>query len=341
MDNLTLPPEGVFELGDLHLECGVTLPNARIAYKTHGQLNAGKTNAILYPTPYPAHHGDIEWLIGAGKALDPDRYFIIVADQLGNGLSSSPSNTPAPFDRGRFPALAIRDDVSAQHRLVTEGFGITKLALVVGWSMGAEQTFQWAVSHPKMMERIVAFCGTAKTTPHNWVFLNSARSALITDSAWKNGDYIDPPVRGVRAFSHVYSGWAVSQPFYKRELYRRLGFTTLDEFISGFWEKRYGRRDANNLLTMLGKWQRNDVGATPGFDGSLHSALGSITAKATVLSGETDLYFTPADIEAEAAMIPGARYRMIPSIWGHMAGSGLNPDDSAFIDAAIRELLKR
>jgi len=107
-DHASLPAEGVFELGDMRLESGVTLPKAAIGYKTHGQLNAARSNVILYPTPYPAQHGDIEWLIGRGKALDPDKYFIIVLDQLGNGLSSSPSNTPAPFDRTRFPVITIR-----------------------------------------------------------------------------------------------------------------------------------------------------------------------------------------------------------------------------------------
>ncbi len=336
-----LPSEGVFELGDLRLESGATLPNAKIAYKTHGRLNGAKSNVILYPTSYAAQHGDIEWLIGSGKALDPEKHFIIVLDQLGNGLSSSPSNTPAPFDRMRFPAITIRDDVSAQHKLVTAGFGIQRIALVTGWSMGAQQTFQWAVSHPDMVERIAPFCGTAKTTPHNFVFLQSLRSALTTDVAWMKGDYQNQPVQGVRAFSHVYAGWAFSQPFYKQQLYRQLNFNSLEDFISGFWEQRYARRDANNLLSMVRTWQLNDVGATPGFGGSLDSALRSIKAKAVVMAGQTDLYFTAADIEAEAGQIPGARFVTIPSIWGHMAGLGLNQVDNQFIDKEIRALLAR
>jgi homoserine O-acetyltransferase len=334
-----LPREGVFELGDLRLESGMTLPNAKLGYKTHGRLNAAKSNVILYPTPYPAQHGDIEWLIGPGKALDPDRSFIIVLDQLGNGLSSSPSNTPSPLDRMRFPTITIRDDVAAQHRLVTSGFGIRQVALVTGWSMGAQQTFQWAASHPEMVARIAPFCGTAKTTPHNDVFLQGVGSALMADAAWMDGNYQDQPVKGVRAFSHVYAGWAFSQPFYKQELYRQLGFGSLEDFIAGFWEKRYARRDANNLLSMIRSWRLNDLGQTPGFGGSLERALGAIKAKATVMAGQTDLYFTPADIEADAACIPGARFRVIPSVWGHMAGAGLNPADSQFIEKEIKALL--
>lgn len=331
--------EGVFDLGDLRLDCGVVLPNAKIGYKTHGRLNADKSNVILYPTPFPAHHSDIEWLIGPGKALDPDKYFIIALDQLGNGLSSSPSNTPPPFDRMNFPPLAIRDDVAAQYRLVSEGFGVSTVALVCGFSMGAQQAFQWAVSHPDMVERIAPYCGTAKTTPHNWVFLESAASALMADAAWMDGNYQQQPANGVRAFSHVFAGWAVSQPFYKHELYRPLGFNSLADFMTGFWEKRYAQRDANNLLAMLRKWQGNDVGATPGFGGDHERALRSIKAKALVMAGQTDLYFTPPDIEADAACIPGARYRVIPSLWGHLAGTGLDPADAQFLHREIKALL--
>ena len=333
------PGEGLFELGDTVLQSGETLRNAKIAYKTHGRLAADKSNVILYPTPYSAQHSDIEWLIGPGKALDPDKYFIVVLDQLGNGASSSPSNTPPPQDHSRFPTVTNLDNVAAQFRLVTEKFGVDKIALIVGWSMGAQQTFQWAVSHPDMVERISPSCGTARTTPHNTVFLEGLRGTLTLDAAWLNGDYENPPVAGIRAFARVYAGWGFSQPFYKRELYRQMGFGSLEEFLTGFWEKRFLRRDANNLLSMLRTWKLNDVGATPGFDGSLERALGSIKAKATVMVGQTDLYFPPDDAEAEAAMIPGARYRVIPSVWGHQAGNGLNPEDAQFVEAEIKKLL--
>lgn len=331
--------EGVFGLGDLALESGVILRNAKLAYKTHGQLNADKSNVVLYPTQYAAQHGDIEWLIGPGRALDPGRYFVIVLDQLGNGLSSSPSNTAPPHDRKHFPTITIRDNVAAQHRLVSEEFGIHRVALIVGFSMGAQQAFQWAASHPDMVERIAPWCGTAKTTPHNAVFLEGLQAALTADSAWMEGEYADQPVRGLCAFARVYAGWGFSQPFYRQELYRQLGFDSLSDFVTGYWEKRYLRRDANNLLSMLRTWQLNDLGATPGFGGNLDRALGAIKAKATVMAGQTDLYFIPEDMEAEAAHIPGARFRVIPSLWGHMAGGGLNAEDAQFIEAEIKALL--
>jgi len=333
------PGEGLFDLGNFVLQSGATLREAKLAFKTHGRLNADKSNAIVYPTPYSAHHSDIEWPIGPGKALDPEKYFIIVPDMLGNGLSSSPSNTPPPYDRARFPRVTVQDNVAAQHRLVTEGFGVSRIALVVGWSMGAQQTFQWAASHPDMVARIAPFCGTAKTTPHNLVFLEGIKAALTTDAAWMDGWYEKQPSRGIRAFARVYAGWGLSQPFYKQELYRQLGFSSLEDFLIGFWERRFLRRDANNLLAMLWTWEHNDLGATPGCGGELERALGSIRAKALVMAAETDLYFTPQDIEDEASHVPDATFRIIPSVWGHQAGNGLNSVDSAYIDAALKDLL--
>ncbi|GAA5140561.1 hypothetical protein GCM10023320_78370 [Pseudonocardia adelaidensis] len=213
-------PHHVHEIPDLTLACGSTLRPARIAYQTYGTLNAAKDNAIVYPTWYSGRHWDNEWLIGEDKALDPNRWFIIVPNMLGNGLSSSPSNTPPPWDRARFPQIAVRDNVAAQHRLVTEVFGIEKLALVLGWSMGAGQTYQWAVSHPEMVQRILPFCGSARTAPHNRVFLDSLRYALRADAAFAEGWY-EPdalPVRGLRAFARIYAGWGFSQAFYWDEV---------------------------------------------------------------------------------------------------------------------------
>ena len=130
----------VFNLGDVVLQRGATLRDAKLAYKTYGTLNEEKSNAIVYPTWYSGRHWENEWLIGEGMALDPNEYFIIVPNMLGNGLSSSPSNTPPPYDKARFPNVTVYDNVSVQHKLVTELFGIERLALVTGWSMGAGQT---------------------------------------------------------------------------------------------------------------------------------------------------------------------------------------------------------
>ena len=331
----------IFELGDVRLSTGQTLRAAKLAYKTYGTLNEDKSNAIVYPTWYSGQHQDNEWLIGEGMALDPNKYFIIVPNMLGNGLSSSPSNTPAPHDGARFPNVTFYDQVEQQHRLVTEQFGIEKLALVTGWSMGAGQTYQWAVSYPDMVERALPFCGSSKTSEHNIVFLEAVKYAIYTDAAWQDGMYASQPVKGLRAVGRVYAGWGLSQAFYWQKLYAQSPFdyATLEDFLVGFWEGFFLAKDANNRLTMAWTWQNGDIGNTPGFDGDHERALASIKAKMIVMPGEKDLYFPPEDEEYAVRHIPGAELRVIPGVWGHFAGGGVNPDDTAFINAALTELL--
>jgi homoserine O-acetyltransferase len=330
----------VYEIPDFTLECGVTLRPARVAYKTYGTLNADRSNAIVYPTWYSGRYWENEWLIGPDMALDPAEWFIIVPNMLGNGLSSSPSNTPPPHDRARFPRVNVRDNVQSQYRLVTEHFGIERLALVLGWSMGAGQTYQWAVSHPEMVPRALPFCGSSRTSPHNVVFLEGVKGALTADGAFRGGWYDEQPVTGLRAAARVYAGWGFSQAFYWDEVWREMGYTSLEDFLVGFWEGFFlDGRDANNLLCMLDTWQQGDVGATPGCGGDLQAALGAITARMIVMPAEKDLYFPPEDERWAARFIPNAELRVIPGVWGHFAGGGANPMDTAFIDRAVRELL--
>jgi homoserine O-acetyltransferase/O-succinyltransferase len=329
----------IFELGDVRLQMGETLRDAKLAYRTYGSLNEAKSNAIVYPTWYSGQHYDNEWLIGEGMALDPARYCIIVPNMLGNGLSSSPSNTPPPYDRARFPRVTVYDNVSVQHRLVTEQFGIQRLQLVTGWSMGAGQTYQWALSHPEMVPRILPFCGSARTSRHNFVFLEGVKVALTADAAFQEGWYDKPPTKGLRAMARVYAGWGYSQAFYWEELYAQLGYSSLEDFLVSFWEGFFLKKDANNLLTMLWTWQHGDLSATPGFNGDLERALGAIRAKAIVMPAEKDLYFPPEDNAYEVRHMPDAELRVIPGVWGHFAGGGVNPTDTKFIDDSLKELL--
>ncbi len=331
-----------FELGDVALQSGAILPSAQLAYKTFGTLNGRKDNAIVYPTWYSGQHPENEWLIGPGKALDPGKYFIIIPNMFGNGLSTSPSNAAPPAARGGFPGITLYDNVRQQHRLVTERFGIETLALVTGWSMGAQQTYQWAALYPDMVERIAPFCGSAKTSRHNFVFLEGVKAALTADAAWADGWYDSPPEKGLRAMARVYAGWGFSQAFYRQKLDLTLGFASLEDFLVGFWENLFLSRDAGNLMAMLWTWQHGDISANELYQGNFERALAAITAKAIVMPGQTDLYFPPEDNEYEVAHMPNAEFRPIPSVWGHCAGCmGINPPDGKFIDDALKELLDR
>ena len=328
-----------FLLGDFHLESGATLPDARLAYVTYGTLNTTRTNAILLPSWYGGDHHGYDFLIGPDKALDPARHFIIATDQFADGLSSSPSNTPPPFTGPDFPQIAIRDNVSATHRLITETFGIERLAAVIGFSMGAQQALQWAVSHPEMVDAIVAYCGNAKEYPFGIARLEGAKASIMADAAWDNGRYSEPPDVGLRVLAHHWAAWGSSQEWWRQELFRESGANSVEEWIRDS-EEYWLSLDANNLLSQAVTWQTHNVGDTLGFNGDFEAALRSIQARVLMMPSATDLYFPPEDAEYESTLIPNAELQTIPSVWGHRAGIGANPDDIEFLNDAIREFLE-
>ncbi|MEO8627560.1 MAG: alpha/beta fold hydrolase [Betaproteobacteria bacterium] len=330
-----------FDLGNVVLQSGATLRDAKLAYKTFGTLNSKKDNVIVFPTWYSAQHYENEWLIGENMALDPRKYFIIIPNMLGNGLSSSPSNTPEPYGRARFPRVTVYDQVETQHKLLREKFGIERIKLVTGWSMGAAQTFQWGASYPDMVERICPFQGAAKCARHNFVFLEGLKAALTADAAYQDGWYEKPPTRGIRAMARVYAGWGFSQTFYRQKLdIKALGYSSLEDFLVSFWEGYFLTRDANDLLALLWTWQYADISANPKYNGDFDKALASIKAKAYVMPASTDLYFPPEDSEYEVAHMPNAELRTVKSVWGHFAGGpGTSPEDVKTLDKALVELL--
>ena len=330
----------IYDLGDILLQSGRTLRGAKLAYKTLGELNDRRDNAIVFPTFFGSQHDANEPMIGEGMALDPREYFIVVPNLFGNGLSSSPSNTPPPNDGPRFPATTYYDNIVCQHRLLTERFGVTRIALACGFSMGAQQAYHWGALFPDVVQRIAPWCGSARTSHHNFVFLEGVKAALTADADWRSGWYRHPPVKGIRAMARVYAGWGPSQAFYREEIYRQMGFSSIEDYLVNAWEGRFLGLDANDILAMIETWQSGDISDNPRYNGDFELALGTISAKALVMPSQTDQYFPPEDSEIEVGLMPSAKLRVIPSIWGHLAGGpGRNPVDTQFIDASLKELL--
>lgn len=329
-----------FEVKNFQTQRGGVLPVARLAYRTLGALNGARDNAVLIPSWYSGTNYDCEtFLTGNGRALDPNKYFLILTDLIGSGASSSPSNTPAPFERGRFPHVTIHDNVRLQHLMVSEKLGLERLRLVAGWSMGAAQTFEWACQFPNMVEAACPIAGSARTANYNKVFLLSLRRALELDPAFQHGFYDRPPVKGLRTFAAIYAGWGTSEPFFRTAAFTALGSRGWDEHVGDFWEPFFLRCDANNLLCQLWTWQEADISANATHRGDFDRALGSIRARTIVLPVDNDRYFPPADSQYEAERIPNGVCRVVSSIWGHMAP--MNPADVPTIDAALNELLGR
>ncbi len=331
----------IFQAGNILLQSGRTLRNGQLAYKTYGALNAEKSNVILYMTSFAAHHYDVDWLIGAGKALDTEKYFVVVPNLFGNGLSSSPSNATEPQNGERWPYFTIADNVNVQYRLLTQELGITSLELACGWSMGGLQAFQWASYYPAMVKRMAVLCGAAKCSPHNQVFIEGVRATLTTDPAFQNGVFVQRPERALRAMGRNYAAMAMSQTFYREELWRGAGFSSLEDFLIMSWEANFLKRDANNLLTHLWAWQNANIADNDKYKGDFKAALQAITAKSLLMPGTTDLYFQVEDNRLEAEQMPNARLLPIPSDWGHRAGlPSANVQDAQFITSALKDLLQ-
>jgi homoserine O-acetyltransferase/O-succinyltransferase len=329
-----------FVIDNFHTESGVTLPKARVVYGTYGRLNAARDNVVLLPSHYMANHHGYEWLIGPGRALDPATLFLVATELFGNGFSSSPSNTPEPFHGPRFPVMTIRDNVDAVHRLLVEDLKVTHVRAIIGFSMGAEQAFQWAVSYPAFADRIVATSGTAKAWPHGIVRLEGQIAALTTDPAFKGGDYAEQPKKGIEAYGMVWLGWLYSQEWWRRELWKTIApDRTLEQEIESRRKTFFANNDANDLILQARTWQRHDVGTTPGFNGDVERALRSIQVPVLYMPSETDLYFPVSDARFEAQFIPHVSLLPIPSLWGHPAGAGGNPADRAFLNDNIGRFL--
>ncbi|KAI1123289.1 homoserine acetyltransferase family protein [Nemania abortiva] len=338
----------LFALDDFTLQSGATLQNAYIAYKTFGDPS---NPAIVYPTWYSGLISDNEWLLGDDMALSPKKYFIIIPALFGNGQSTSPSNTPEPRP---FPRVTMLDNVTAQYRLVT-GLGVKHVKAVLGWSMGAAQTFQWITQYPDFVDLAVPFCGAARCSLHNKVFLEGVKSALIAAKGAASGGISNGEATaaseyrawtaeeretGLKALGRVYAGWGFSQTFYREKVYEtHLGFKGLEDFMVNFWETWALSKDPENMMTMLDTWQSADCSDQDTYKGDFELAMKSIKAKTLVLPGKTDLYFPPEDSEYEVACMSPDVGKCIsfPSIWGHWAGGpGNSKEDVKWLNEKLK-----
>ncbi len=328
-----------FELGALPLVSGELRSDAHLSYRVYGELNAARTNLVLYPSSYGAWPEDIDWVVG--PILDPHRWCVVLVSQFGNGRSSSPSKGGPALQAGGWP-VSHADNVRAQRRLLEEGFGVESPALIYGWSMGAQQAYHWGVLEPERSQRLCCICGTARTTPHNRLFLLSLRQALTADPAWNGGGFDAMPEQGLRNFALIYASWAASQPFYQRGGHLDQGYADVESYVEQAWLPAYRRHDPRDLIAMLDVWLACDVAAAAGIASGDHqadlaAALGRIRARCAVVAGRYDLYFPPADCAAEAALIPQASLQVLESDLGHRAG---NPSGSPVEQAQLRAVVE-
>lgn len=338
--------QGDYELvsiGSFDLEEGGTIPDCQLAVTTWGTLNEARDNAILITTWYSGTHQIWrEAYVGPDHALDPEQYFIVAINQIGNGVSVSPHNATGPNESiamSKFPRVRIGDDVRAQEQLLREHFGIERLQLVVGGSMGAQQTWEWLVRFPDKVVRGAAIAGTAQNTPHDFLFTEALNEQIWSDPGWNGGEYASngDVHDGLVRHAHLWGIMGFSTEFWKQEVWRGLGFESKEGFLIGFLEPYFTVRDPNDLLNNAWKWQRGDVARLA--DGDLAAALGRITAKVFVMPIDEDMFFPVRDCAAEQALTAGSELRVVNDVLGHLGLFAVNPDYMPQIDRHLRELL--
>jgi homoserine O-acetyltransferase/O-succinyltransferase len=319
------------EPGELPLESGEVIRDFSLSYVTHGRRAAAGDNIILVLTAIGATHHRLDFLIGPGRPLDPERHFIICVDAIGNGLTTSPSNSAAQPDLA-FPRFSIRDMVASQRRLL-DSLGIDRLAAVVGASMGGMQALQWGVSDPALMRGIIALVPMARTRPWSVAMNEVARRILMADPGWPSGPYgsgFDSWAAMTRVITNRSPGalagmTAAAVPGLIAEviaMMRRIGPDPLDWVYQSF------------------AYDAHDVGATPGFGGDTAAALRTIRAPTLLLVPELDLYNPVEDAIEAAGLIPDATMVRLAGHAGHAVAADSSPQ-LAEIRAAIGEFLHR
>ena len=330
----------IYDLGDFPLIGGCTLPKARLSYDTHGRLNSQKNNAILFPNFLGGTPQALEAWIGPGRPLDPEKYFIILPGQFGNGISTSPGNTDPPFEKGAFPAVLVVDDVVAQHQLL-KSMGIEELFLVLGWSVSALQTYEWAVRFPSFVKRAASIAGAPQPSPWTRYWLRTViEEPLTSDANYNNGFYASPQAMqsGLRRMAHSMALTLPPIGFYREghEVWRQIGFNSFEDFVSRFWESFVLPQDPNNLICQA----RKARAANPAVGTDIATALGRIKANMFVMAFNGDPMFPVDECRLDAERIPNARFREIRSTCGHLATFALTSEDKKSIDKALWEVLQ-
>ncbi|WP_424628011.1 alpha/beta fold hydrolase [Bradyrhizobium sp. SYSU BS000235] len=334
------PPHQSFNEGDLKLESGEAIKDFSISYVTHGTLNAAKTNAILMVTAISGNHHRLDFMIGPGKALDTDKYFIICTDAIANGLTTSPSNSKQQ-PRMQFPKFTIRDMVESQYRLMKEKLGIDHVVAVVGPSMGGMQTLQWGVSHPGYMNSLVAMVPLAKTPAWTVAVLEASRKAIMTDPAWKDGNYDAPPEKGIRLWRDILSLLSARTP----DMYSAQ-FKTGTDVLPWMEQQETSMLkafDADDWIYQTWAYEKHDVGTTPGFNGDTAKALASIKARTLILTGTKDLLNPEFEPIAMGKNIPNVTMKTISpgTVTGHASAGGAIPADVDFLNREVGAFLTR
>lgn len=327
------------DLGDLELASGKSIENYRQSFVQHGRLNAARDNAVLITSSIAGNAHRLDFLIGPGRALDPAHYCIIATDAIGNGRSTSPSNSATQKGMA-FPRFTIRDMVSAQARLVREKFGVDRLFAVVGASMGGMQALEWAVGRPDAMKAVVALVPLARSPAWTLAVNETTRKILMADAAWNGGDYDAQPEKGWRAWSNFMQVVVNRTPAGISAAFPHA--PDVVGWMEGLEERMLASGfDANDWIYQTWAYDAHDVSGAGNFGGDVRRALASVRARTMVLGPPLDLYNPAEDQRDVAHWIPESEFVEIPSMQGHFASNVGRLADIDMMNGRIGDFLER
>lgn len=316
-------------LGDFRLESGQVLSDCRIGYRTFGQLDAAKSNAILFPTWFTGTTKDLIGQVGPGKLVDSSKYFVITVDALGDGVTCSPSNSKGQAHM-KFPKFSIRDMVESQHQLVTGALHLSHVRAVVGISMGGMQTFQWMTAYPDFMDRAIPIVGSPKLTAYDLLLWQAEIHAIEADGSWKNGDYAATPEAGMRTVADIHQ-LALETPSYRARATEPKDFA---KFLASTEEGTMRGFDANNWIRQAEAMMGHDVSRA--FGGDMKKAAAAVKARVLVIVGLRDHMVNPLPALAFARLLQAPSLEL-ESDCGHLSPGC----EAKKVNAAVASFLEK
>lgn len=299
----------VAQLGDIRLGSGATLRQCRLGYRTFGILNADRSNAVLFPTWLTGTSKDLIPLIGPNGIIDSHRYYVIAVDSLGDGISSSPSNSPSQ-PRTLFPKFTIRDMVNTQYALLTRTLHIKHLKAVMGVSMGGMQALQWASSYPAYIDGAISIVGTPQASATDLLLYHAEMNAIRNDKEWQGGLYRHQPK--LAALLDIQT-MALTTPGYRDTHTSREQFPA---FLASTEQVGPARFDANNWLYQLQAMVTQDITVSAG--GSLKMAAAQMRVPLLFIVSRQDHLINPS-LPIRFAQLTGSPVVELTSDCGHLA----------------------
>ncbi|PIZ69192.1 MAG: hypothetical protein COY19_02460 [Candidatus Marinimicrobia bacterium CG_4_10_14_0_2_um_filter_48_9] len=294
-------------IGDFKLENGSTINNCQLGYMSFGKMNREKSNVIIFPSWFGGTSSGTANLVGGpDKLIDSTQYYVICLDALGDGISSSPSNSPSQPGEN-FPRFTIRDMVNSQFILLTKHLGLKHIYAVIGGSMGGFQAFEWLVSYPKFMDKVIPYVGSTRLTSNDLLFIEAELSAI------RNGKACGMPEAQIRETVARIQSMVVQTPSYRVRQTPREGFPSYLEGVDAGFAKFYRTDDWESQLFAM---QSHDISKS--FGGDMKKAAAAVRAKVLIIVSRQDHIVNPQPATTFAGLT-GAETLILDNDCGHLA----------------------